>query len=257
MEQSARSNAPSALLTRLGLPQTSAFTDARDLVLYRQPDGTVVLLPASVVAAAETSGGFALASGEDLGSIAPGSGKDAAPGGNAYGATQGGKGGNSAGNTQSGSQGEVTSPDGATDPGNDGDNQPTHTPPPSRDVNQGGDAKGKNGVPPAPTPKSTPKSTPTPTDPATAESYSTVAPPSGRVAGSPTPASTAPVRSSVPPGNAGATGTPSPTGSRSSGVPSATGTRTSGSGSSGVATRDPGTDSSTSTPASDPRSLRS
>src|SRR5829696_8392135 len=49
MEQSARSDTPSALLTRLGLPQTSG-TDS-GLVLARRADGAIVLLPAAVVEA--------------------------------------------------------------------------------------------------------------------------------------------------------------------------------------------------------------
>src|SRR6478735_8277788 len=51
MDESARSDAPSALLARLGLPQTSGTTYARGLVLARADDGTIVLLPAAAVAA--------------------------------------------------------------------------------------------------------------------------------------------------------------------------------------------------------------
>lgn len=51
MDESARSDAPSALLSRLGLPQTSGTTYAKGLVLARADDGTIVLLPAGVVAA--------------------------------------------------------------------------------------------------------------------------------------------------------------------------------------------------------------
>ncbi|WP_156023289.1 hypothetical protein [Terracoccus sp. 273MFTsu3.1] len=51
MDESARSGSPSALLARLGLPQTSGTTEARGLVLARAEDGTIVLLPAAVVAA--------------------------------------------------------------------------------------------------------------------------------------------------------------------------------------------------------------
>ena len=53
MEQSARSDAPSALLSRLGLPTTDATTTARGLVLARGADGTIVLLPAAAAAAQE------------------------------------------------------------------------------------------------------------------------------------------------------------------------------------------------------------
>src|SRR3954471_16583203 len=49
MDESARSERPSALLRRLGLPQTSGTTQARGLVLARAEDGTIVLLPAAVV----------------------------------------------------------------------------------------------------------------------------------------------------------------------------------------------------------------
>ena len=51
MDESARSDSPSALLARLGLPQTSGTTEAKGLVLARAEDGTIVLLPAAVVAA--------------------------------------------------------------------------------------------------------------------------------------------------------------------------------------------------------------
>jgi hypothetical protein len=51
MDESARSDAPSALLSRLGLPRTSSVTAARGLVLARRDDGTIVLLPAAVAAA--------------------------------------------------------------------------------------------------------------------------------------------------------------------------------------------------------------
>ncbi|NUR80864.1 MAG: hypothetical protein HOQ21_10515, partial [Dermatophilaceae bacterium] len=50
MEQNARSGAPSALLSRLGLPATDGTTAARGLVLARGADGTFVLLPAAVAA---------------------------------------------------------------------------------------------------------------------------------------------------------------------------------------------------------------
>jgi hypothetical protein len=51
MEQSARSGAPSALLSRLGLPSTDGTTASRGLVLARGANGTFVLLPAAVAAA--------------------------------------------------------------------------------------------------------------------------------------------------------------------------------------------------------------
>src|SRR5829696_1803702 len=49
MEESARNGAPSALLTRLGLPQASG--DDSGLVLARRADGVIVLVPATLVAA--------------------------------------------------------------------------------------------------------------------------------------------------------------------------------------------------------------
>ncbi|GAB3880620.1 hypothetical protein [Terrabacter terrigena] len=56
MEQNARSDAPSALLSRLGLPATGGTTAARDLVLARGANGTFVLLPAATASArAETA----------------------------------------------------------------------------------------------------------------------------------------------------------------------------------------------------------
>ena len=51
MEQSARSGAPSALLSRLGLPATDGTTAARGLVLARGANGTFVLLPAAAARA--------------------------------------------------------------------------------------------------------------------------------------------------------------------------------------------------------------
>jgi hypothetical protein len=50
MDEGARSEAPSALLSRLGLPQTLGTTEARGLVLARAAHGSIVLLPAAVVA---------------------------------------------------------------------------------------------------------------------------------------------------------------------------------------------------------------
>ncbi|WP_147065142.1 hypothetical protein [Terrabacter aerolatus] len=47
MDDSARSSAPSGLLTRLGIPQTVGTTQAAGLVLARRADGTIVLLPAA------------------------------------------------------------------------------------------------------------------------------------------------------------------------------------------------------------------
>lgn len=50
MDAAARSGAPSALLSRLGLPRTTASTDARGLVLARRGDGAIVLVPAAATA---------------------------------------------------------------------------------------------------------------------------------------------------------------------------------------------------------------
>ncbi|MGW5242188.1 hypothetical protein ACWEOW_24940 [Monashia sp. NPDC004114] len=191
MEQSAHSDAPSGLLTRLGLPQTSGTTEARGLVLYRQPDGTIVLLPASVVAAAEASGGLAVALGGASDGVAQGGAAGVTGNnGNAWGATQGG---NSDGNANAGSQGGDTptsTPTGtATDPGSgdgDGDSQGGQ-----------GTTKDKNVVPPTGTPTPTPTPTPTATGTPTASGRPLLAPtppppPTDRVAKSPTAPTTPP-----------------------------------------------------------------
>jgi hypothetical protein len=192
MRESARSDAPSALLTRLGLPQVSGVTEASGLVLYRRPDGAIVLLPASVVAAANAAGGFALAVGSD--SIVPGEAQpgSTAPNGNAFGAGQ-------AGSASAGSHGGDTQTGGSTDPGNDhgddnGDDngdqqepQATPTPPPTGG-DQNGNAKvgkGKNVVPPTPKPVPTGTPQPTPTGTPTADSLVfSPTPPTGRASGS-------------------------------------------------------------------------
>ncbi|WP_256793706.1 hypothetical protein [Terrabacter sp. Ter38] len=57
MDDSARSSAPSVLLSRLGLPHTDGTTSARGLVLARRDDGRIVLLPAAVAAAEVASRG--------------------------------------------------------------------------------------------------------------------------------------------------------------------------------------------------------
>ena len=51
MDAAARSDAPSALLSRLGLPRTTAGTDALGLVLARRGDGAIVLVPAAATTA--------------------------------------------------------------------------------------------------------------------------------------------------------------------------------------------------------------
>ena len=89
MEQSARSGAPSALLSRLGLPATDGTTTARGLVLARGTDGTFVLLPAAVAqartpaaaaAAAGAAAGGGAAHAGTVGAVgAPGSGSAAGP----------------------------------------------------------------------------------------------------------------------------------------------------------------------------------
>ncbi len=250
MEESARSDAPSGLLTRLGLPQTTGTTEARGLVLYRQPDGTIVLLPASVVAAAFASGGPAVAlGGADDAAQADGQGTTAgvaAPSGNAWGATQGGQGGNAGDNAASGPQGRGTPSSPPTDPGTgDGDQQDDkagQTPSGPSGGNQGGNGnvgqgvnKGKNAAP-------TPTPTPTPTDPPSADTFSTVAPPAARLKGAPSPQSTTPVRVPKAVGDPGTTD-PATT---HTGSGAATGLDTAGSGATGVAMVDPGTDASTS-----------
>ena len=91
MEQSARSGAPSALLSRLGLPATDGTTTARGLVLARGADGTFVLLPAAAAAPSRTParvGGPAGEAGDGVGAVGVagsvgGSGGGAAGGGSA------------------------------------------------------------------------------------------------------------------------------------------------------------------------------
>ena len=153
MEQSARSTAPSALLTRLGLPQTSGTTLAHGLVLARAADGSFTLLPASVVAAqATTPNGLALGPSGSNGGNAQGGGGQ---GGNAQGGGQGGggSGGNAQGNTgNTGGSGGGSSND-------DGDSQGgTGT---TSDSKSGNTGKGVNNgkKAPAPTPTPTPTST--------------------------------------------------------------------------------------------------
>lgn len=57
MDESARSSAPSALLARLGIPQTVGTMQASGLVLARRDDGTIVLLPAAMVAGGRPQAG--------------------------------------------------------------------------------------------------------------------------------------------------------------------------------------------------------
>lgn len=64
MDEAARSGAPSALLSRLGLPRTTASTDARGLVLARGDDGTIVLVPAAATAQGGRALGAALPAAE-------------------------------------------------------------------------------------------------------------------------------------------------------------------------------------------------
>ena len=105
MDESARSDRPSALLTRLGLPQTSGTTQARGLVLARAEDGTIVLLPAAVVA----SQGRAAAAGTNGTPGAAAGGKVGRPVANGLNGGQNGQ----TGNGQVGN-GQVGSPQGGT-----------------------------------------------------------------------------------------------------------------------------------------------
>ncbi len=93
MEQSARSGAPSALLSRLGLPATDGTTTARGLVLARGADGTFVLLPAAAAAPSRTPGGV----GGPAGEAGVGAGGVAGPvGGSGGGSAEGGSASNAA-----------------------------------------------------------------------------------------------------------------------------------------------------------------
>lgn len=83
MEQSARSGAPSVLLSRLGLPATDGTTAARGLVLARGANGTFVLLPAAAAAAQAKAFAAGRGTGADSGAgpgAAPGTGAAADPG---------------------------------------------------------------------------------------------------------------------------------------------------------------------------------
>ena len=85
MKDAARSDAPSGLLSRLGLPTASSPLLDEGLVLVRRPDGAIVLLPpaqASLVVAAERQA----AGHRD----APGDGQDTAQGGDAQGGSTAG-----------------------------------------------------------------------------------------------------------------------------------------------------------------------
>lgn len=106
MEQSARSNAPSALLSRLGLPQTNGTTTARGLVLARRADGAIVLLPAAVAAAE-----LARRGGTHGGGTTGAAGNRA--GGSAQAGTSGNSTGNPSGSSTSNPSGNATDGDGS------------------------------------------------------------------------------------------------------------------------------------------------
>jgi hypothetical protein len=184
MEQNARSGAPSVLLSRLGLPQTSTATDASGLVLARQPDGRIVLVPPAVAAELYSEqGGLVLGAGpggtaagvpgegagggpqgnpnkDPQGANAQGANPQATPQGNALGDTQGGNGqgdttgGGSSTGDPSGQPGDQQDPVSGSNAGNAG-----------KGVNNG-----KKAVAPTPTPTATSTATPTPTLSATTTS---------------------------------------------------------------------------------------
>ena len=181
MDESARSDTPSALLSRLGLPQTSRTTEARGLVLARAEDGSIVLLPAAVVAA---RGRAAAAGTHGIPGVAAG-----APGG---GPATTGKGQNGqTGNGQGGTGGSVApggttaDPGGATAGGGE-----TGTPLATNNGKKPA-AGTKGGRKPTPTPTSTPTSTPTATSDVVPPTMLATAPPTTPVSRTRT---TAPVK---------------------------------------------------------------
>ncbi|GGM97472.1 hypothetical protein GCM10009721_25570 [Terrabacter tumescens] len=162
MDDSARSDAPSALLSRLGLPQTSRSAQAQGLVLVRRADGSIVLVPAAVAAAQRqaVAAGATLVPGAVPG--VPGTeqaaggrpGDPGQPGSGTNGLAQGGNG--QAGNGQGGN-GQTGTEGTTTDQGDQGATQ-TGTPPGTNNGKKpaGGTKGGK---------KPTPSVTPTPTEP--------------------------------------------------------------------------------------------
>ncbi|CAN7480214.1 hypothetical protein LJR027_003088 [Terrabacter sp. LjRoot27] len=141
MDESARSGAPSALLSRLGLPQTTGTTQAKGLVLARADDGTIVLLPAAVVAArgraaaagthgipgvAGTPGGGPVANGNGQ-TGQTGTGQGGAGGAVVPGGTPADSGGTTAGGSQTGTP-QATNNGKKPAAGTKGGKKPTPTP---------------------------------------------------------------------------------------------------------------------------------
>ncbi|MBW8730681.1 MAG: hypothetical protein JF622_06745 [Terrabacter sp.] len=224
MDESARSDRPSALLTRLGLPQTSGTTQARGLVLARAEDGTIVLLPAAVVA----SQGRAAAAGTNGTPGAAAGGKVGRPVANGLNGGQNGQTGNGqVGNGQVGN-GQVGSAQGGTAAGGGQTGTPQAT-------NNG--KKPAVGTKGGKKPTVTPTAAPTPTPTGTAE----VVPQATVATSTPTaPASktrpTGPVRPR-PTGGAGGS-----SGSGSSGTSGTSGTSGSTSDGTGGTSDDSGSD---------------
>jgi hypothetical protein len=193
MDEGARSEAPSALLSRLGLPQTLGTTEARGLVLARAADGSIVLLPAAVVA--DRARAAAAGANGLPGAVAEAPGGGQAPNGpvgnGETGASQGGAGG-----SEPGVPGGTTGDQGGTTAGGSQTGTPTAT-------NHGKKpaAVTKGGKKPAAPPTSTP--TTDVVDPDTTLTTTTPTP-SARTTGAVEPRTTGGT------GSSGSTGSPAP-----------------------------------------------
>ena len=167
MDDSARSDASSALLTRLGLPQTSGTRQARGLVLARRDDGTIVLLPAAMVAAQRGAAGAVLpgiALDGRVGTAQPGNGQGGrAATGNGQGNGQTGAVGSEAGGTtgQDGDQGDSADQGGGAQTGTPQTTSTGKKPTPDTPGTKGGKKPTPTSTPSA-TLTSTPTGTPSP-----------------------------------------------------------------------------------------------
>lgn len=155
MNESARSDGPSALLSRLGIPRTSGTTAARGLVLARRDDGTIVLLPAAVATAEVARRDRAATNGT-------GSGKSAAGQPNATHGAEASGGGGRGDSTVGGStpDGSGTPDDGTTEAGGGQTGTPQTTNGAKKDPRTAKGTKGGAAITPAP--KQTPTTTRTP-----------------------------------------------------------------------------------------------
>jgi hypothetical protein len=164
MDASARSDAPSALLSRLGLPRTSGTTAARGLVLARRDDGTIVLLPAALAAAEVARRGGAAATGGDgtngksVAGQPDGTQGDNPPGDNARGDST--PGGATADDPADGT-GTLQPDDGATQAGGGQAGTPQTTSTGKKDPRTTKGTKGGTAITPTPTTTTTPTPTPT------------------------------------------------------------------------------------------------